>query len=157
MIVFDLKCSNSHTFEAWFGSSGDYEDQKARGLVTCPVCNDGMVVKAVMAPAVAAKGNQRSDVAPANVRHPVAQIAPEDAARLEAMIGKLAQAQAEMLAKSSWVGTAFADKARAMHYGDEPRADIHGTADMGEAQSLIEEGIAIAALPIPVVPPEERN
>ena len=34
MIVFDLKCSNQgHVFEAWFGSSGDYEAQQARGLI----------------------------------------------------------------------------------------------------------------------------
>ena len=33
MIVFDLKCGQSHIFEAWFDSSSDYEAQKARGLV----------------------------------------------------------------------------------------------------------------------------
>ena len=38
MIVFDLKCTHAHVFEAWFGSSADYEDQRARGLLTCPIC-----------------------------------------------------------------------------------------------------------------------
>ncbi len=32
MIVFDLKCSNDHVFEAWFGTSEDYVGQQARGL-----------------------------------------------------------------------------------------------------------------------------
>jgi hypothetical protein len=35
-----------------------YEDQKARGLLLCPVCGDTGIDKAVMAPNVAAKGNQ---------------------------------------------------------------------------------------------------
>ena len=65
MIVFDLKCaSHGHVFEAWFGSSADYEDQRARGLVACPICGDDEVTKAVMAPAVAAKGNRGQEVVP---------------------------------------------------------------------------------------------
>ena len=58
MIVFDLKCSAAHVFEAWFGSSADYEAQAARGLVACPICGDTQTGKAVMAPAVAPKGNR---------------------------------------------------------------------------------------------------
>ncbi|WP_156442886.1 DUF1178 family protein, partial [Sphingomonas sp. CCH9-H8] len=49
MIVFDLKCTRTHVFEAWFGSSADYEDQRARGLLTCPICGDADIAKAVMA------------------------------------------------------------------------------------------------------------
>lgn len=160
MIVFDLKCSHDHKFEAWFGSSRDYEEQKARGLVSCPVCDDSLIEKAVMAPAVPAKGNQRRDPAPAGppvADRAVAAMSPADAARLQALVEKVAKAQAEVLANSSWVGDAFADKARAMHYGDEPQASIHGTADREEARALMEEGIAVAPLPLPVVPPGERN
>ena len=59
MIVFDLKCNSAgHVFEAWFGSSEDYEAQRSRGLVQCPFCADPDVEKAVMAPHVGAKGNQ---------------------------------------------------------------------------------------------------
>ncbi|PXA90254.1 DUF1178 domain-containing protein, partial [Nostoc sp. 3335mG] len=35
MIVFDLKCGTGHVFEAWFGSSAAYEDQRSRGLLAC--------------------------------------------------------------------------------------------------------------------------
>jgi len=39
MIVFDLRCEDSgDIFEAWFESGADYERQRARGLVQCPVC-----------------------------------------------------------------------------------------------------------------------
>ena len=63
MIVFDLKCEGQgHVFEAWFGSSADYADQKERGLLACPFCGDTRIGKALMAPAVAAKGNQRREI-----------------------------------------------------------------------------------------------
>ena len=64
MIVFDLSCSDGHRFEGWFGSSDDYADQHARGLLACPVCGSAAVSKAPMAPAVPAKGNTRAEVLP---------------------------------------------------------------------------------------------
>jgi hypothetical protein len=144
MIVFDLKCGGGHVFEAWFGSSGDYESQRERKLVACPMCGDVEIAKAVMAPNVSAKGNRREGASDAR---------PDP----KAMMAALAAAQAKMLEGSSYVGLAFAEKARAMHLGDEPQAPIHGQASAAEAKALIEEGVAVAPLPLPVVPPEQRN
>jgi hypothetical protein len=44
-----------------------------------------------------------------------------------------------------------------MHAGDEPRATIHGQATLADAKSLVAEGVPIAPLPLPVVPPERVN
>lgn len=136
MIVFDLRCIGGHVFEAWFGSGAAYEEQRAAGLLACPACGTSEVGKALMAPAVAAKGNRQ--VPPAMVK--------------EAM-GLLAAAQAKVLAESEWVGAGFASRARAMHAGDEPRATIHGQATREEAIALVEDGVPVAPLPLPVVPP----
>ena len=153
MIVFDLKCAElGHVFEAWFGSSDDYEGQLARGLVSCPLCGSANVIKAAMAPAVPAKSSQRSET-PAAL--PVSTGVNPAQARV--MIEKLAQAQAEMLKGSAWVGRDFARTARAMHYGEKDAAPIHGEVAIEEARSLIEEGIEVAPLPLPVVPPEAQN
>jgi len=145
MIVFDLKCGGGHVFEAWFGSSADYESQRERSLIACPMCGDAAIDKAVMAPNVAAKGNRRGD-APAPGKPDPRQL-----------MAALAEAQAKMLEGSQWVGMAFADKARAMHLGEEAQAPIHGQASAEEAKALIEEGVAVAPLPLPVVPPEQCN
>jgi len=145
MIVFDLKCSGGHVFEAWFGSSADYESQRGRALIACPMCGDSAIDKAAMAPNVAAKGNRRSEVPAPGKPDP------------KALMAALAEAQAKMLEGSKWVGVAFADKARAMHLGEEAHAPIHGQASAEEAKALIEEGVAVAPLPLPVVPPEQRN
>ena len=152
MIVFDLRCPQSHVFEAWFGSGAAYEDQRARGLLACPVCGDAEIGKAVMAPNVGAKGNTRTVVA----QTPQTQASPSPAA-LKAALHALATAQAQALAKSRWVGRAFADTARAMHEGDVATAPIHGETTLAEAKALIDEGVPVAALPLPIVPPDAVN
>jgi len=76
---------------------------------------------------------------------------------VKAALAALAAAQAKMLEQSQWVGTAFADKARAMHQGEEPAAQIHGQTTPEQAQELIEEGVPVAPLIVPVVPPERCN
>ena len=158
MIVFDLKCSGQgHVFEAWFGSSMDYEDQRERGLIACPMCGDTSVGKAVMAPAVAPKGNSRAVARrEEGEAAPVAANAP-DPAKLHAMMEALHAAQAKALEGSTWVGRGFAEQARAMHYGEQDRASIHGEVAPAEAKALIEEGVEVAPLPFPVVPPHVKN
>ena len=49
MIVFDLQCrEGGETFEAWFRSNADYEEQQRAGLVECPYCGSASIVKAPM-------------------------------------------------------------------------------------------------------------
>ena len=143
MIVFDLKCGGGHVFEAWFASGAEWERQRAAGQVACPICNDPAVVKAVMAPAVPAKGNRMSDAS-----------AP---ALFKAAMRKLATEQAKALQNSTWVGDQFATRARAMHAGEEKHAVIHGRATVADAKALADDGVPVAPLPLPVTPPEKLN
>ena len=144
MIVFDLRCGAGHVFETWFGTSEDYEDQRGRGLVICPLCGDAQVGKAVMAPAVAAKGNQAPTDAP-------------DPQTVKRMLAGMAEAQRKALEQSSWVGERFADEARAIHLGEADARAIHGKATRAEAEQLADEGIKVAPLPFPVAEPGEEN
>lgn len=139
MIVFDLRCDSDHHFEIWFGSSADYEDQRAKGLVACPYCQSVSVEKAVMAPRIAT-GCER-DV-PAN---------PAELMR------KLATMQRKMLEQSRWVGGNFAEEARALHEAGAHDQAIHGTSTAEEAQALRDDGIAAMPLLFDVVPPEAKN
>ena len=72
-------------------------------------------------------------------------------------LNKLAEAQAKALKKSTWVGDKFAETSRKMHYGETDEKPIHGQASLEEAQSLVDEGIAVAPLPFPVAPPDKLN
>jgi hypothetical protein len=142
VIVFDLRCGGGHVFEAWFASSGAYEEQRGRSLVSCPMCGDTGIEKAVMAPNVAAKGNTRSPGPPAEVK---------------AALKMIAAAQRKALEGSRWVGGDFVAQARAMHVGERKHETIHGQATIAEAKALVEEGVSVAPLPLPVVPPEQAN
>ena len=44
-----------------------------------------------------------------------------------------------------------------MHYGERDAAIIHGQATRSETEDLLEEGIMIAPLLIPIAPPDEVN
>lgn len=135
MIVFDLHCRTSgDVFEAWFRSNSDYADQVENGLVQCPVCQSTDIAKAPMAPAVSRSSSDSGEV-----------------------LARLARAQAEMLTGSEWVGNAFPEQARAMHLGEIEVRKVHGQATLGEAKALADEGVPIAPLPLPVVPPNQVN
>lgn len=156
MIVFDLACRDGgHRFEGWFGSSADFEDQRARGLLTCPHCGSENVAKAVQAPNVGRKGNQVvARPLPTETRQMQNTPIPPEAVE---MMQQLARLQAKALRESRWVGENFAEDARAMHYGEREHESIHGQATLEEAKELLEEGIGVAPLPFPVVPPENAN
>ncbi len=166
MISFDLCCGKGHRFEGWFSSSRDYDAQHADGLVACPVCSDGNVWKMLSVPNVGRKGNQAGVVAsvPAVVGHaeetPVSGEAintPALPPAMMEMMQKIASAQSEMLKNSQWVGREFAETARAIHYGESDDRLIHGETSPDEAETLAEEGISVAPLPFPFIPPEAKN
>lgn len=152
MIVFDLKCTTGHVFEAWFANSEAFQEQKARNLLSCPMCGASDVDKAVMAPNVPAKGNQRPQAGVNMVSD-----APAASADLKAMMAKIAAVQAEIIKNSQWVGRDFAQQARAMDAGEMDHALIHGQTSAEEARDLLENGISVMPLLIPVVPPEKQN
>lgn len=153
MIVFDLKClDEGHVFEAWFGSSEDYEGQRARGLVECPLCGSERIEKAVMAPRLGAKGNQAGD---SRVLAP--QSVSSEPEAVKAMLAGLASMQKKLLEKSAYVGDRFAEEARAIRLGEADGRPIHGRATRAEAQSLADEGIQVAPLPFPVAGPHQEN
>jgi hypothetical protein len=161
MIVYDLHCrAGNHRFEGWFGSSADFADQQARGLVTCPVCGSTTVERALSAPNLGRKSNQMtgSQIVSATPAAPPAARAnaplPPEAV---AVLKTIALIQAEALQRSTWVGDRFADKARAMHYGETDAAPIHGQATPEEASALIEEGVEIAPILFPIAPPGKAN
>lgn len=159
MIAFDLQCSGGHKFEGWFGSSSDFDVQQSGGLLACPVCHDAVVHKALSVPNVGRKSNQADSapVTPAEQAGGEVVNAPALPPPMRKMMEKLAAAQAEMLKTSDWVGRDFAETARAIHYGEEADRLIHGETSPEEADALAEEGINVAPLPFPVIPPAAKN
>ncbi|WP_375454932.1 DUF1178 family protein [uncultured Methylobacterium sp.] len=153
MIRYSLVCAAGHGFESWFPSSDSFDDQAARGLVTCPVCDSPKVAKGLMAPSLARTDRARApDPAPG----PDAALAAlpmiaEPERRLRAML-RAVRARVEATAEP--VGARFPEEARKIHYGESAERPIYGQASPEEARALIDEGIDVAPLP-PM--PDDRN
>jgi hypothetical protein len=140
VIIFDLKCGpQGHVFEAWFASSAAFEEQRARGLVACPLCGSAEIAKAPMAPAVGPRSEATSSTS------------------AKAALAAAAALQKRLLETSEGVGDRFADEARAIHLGEAEARSIHGRATLEQAEGLVEDGVPIAPLPFPVVEPGEEN
>lgn len=141
MIQYSLVCDSSHRFDAWFRNAEAYDEQAARGIVSCPVCGSAKVGKAIMAPAVARTDTGKVAVSAGHPSH------AEIRAFLSAMRKKV-------IAEADYVGDRFAEEARKIHFNETDPRGIYGEATREEVTGLLEEGIDI--LPLPQAP-EEAN
>lgn len=135
MIRYALCCDRDHDFDGWFASSETFDRQLAAGEISCPHCGSPDVRKALMAPNIA-KGAGRSGGAdtPAEIAH-----------KMSMMMLALRKHVEE---NCDYVGDAFAEEARRIHYGETEHRGIYGEATPEEARELIEEGVEVAPLPI---------
>jgi hypothetical protein len=156
MIRYALNCKSGHIFEAWFGSSLDYERQRERNLVECPSCGSREISKELMAPAVSTarkrdQGRGQQEGLPATMAAAIP--ASLDAEKRE-KLRELREMRDRILADSENVGPRFSEEARRIHHGEAEQRGIFGQASLEEAAELIEEGISV--LPIPEFP-GDRN
>jgi hypothetical protein len=141
MKVIDLRCQSGHRFEGWFAGDDDFLEQNGRGLIECPLCADKVIVRLPSAPRLNLSGAQE----------------PASAASVPGLADEGASAQARwlqvvrhVLANTEDVGEQFAAEARRIHYGETPERAIRGRASAQEREALLEEGIEVHPLPLPV-------
>jgi hypothetical protein len=127
--------------KAWFGSSSDYDDQAARGLLECPLCGSKAVRKQIMAPAVA--GTKARGAAPA-----------PDAKMREVMMAAMGEMRPKWRKSSTMSATASPGGARHPR-GQVRGARIYGEASPKEVKALVEDGIKVA--PLPPAPPKKSE
>jgi hypothetical protein len=130
VIVYSLRCENSHEFEGWFQSSATYDEQAVTGKLVCPMCETHKVGKAPMAPAVA--GTKKTKL-----------VAEEMKKMRQFMTGM----RKYIKENADYVGPQFAEEARKIHYGEIDERHIYGEATLKEAKELIDEGVDVAPLP----------
>ena len=133
--VFNLRCDVGHGFEGWFRSSEDYEDQRAQGRLSCPMCGSHVVTKALSAPYVSTGAASAPAVQAAAMPTP---------AQMQALFVKMAR---EIAANTEDVGERFAEEARRIHYKEVEERGIRGRTSKEEAAALVEEGIHVVPLP----------
>ena len=141
MKVLNLRCGQQHAFEGWFASEDDYQSQNGRGLVECPLCADKAVSRLPSAPRLNLSGAKAPETSVPT---------PADKAPVEVTLqAAWMQAVRHVLANTEDVGERFAEEARRIHYGEAEARGIRGQATPEDAESLRDEGIEVAVLPVP--------
>ncbi len=135
MIRYTLKCKQGHSFDSWFQSADGFDLLQSTGMVSCAVCGDDTVEKAIMTPRV-----RTANAAPPSTKGALSKPASPQEQKLRDLRQKIE-------ANSENVGSEFAREARAIHEGDAPARAIIGEAKFEEAKSLIDDGIPVAPLP----------
>ena len=177
MKVLNLQCASLHTFEGWFGSEEDYQSQRERGLVACPLCANAEVRKLPSAPRLnfgatapqqlKSEGSHDHDEASGksvgtSSHLPAITNPTTDSANLSNLPVAHANPESMQLMQAAWmkmvkqvmtntedVGKNFAEEARKMHYGESAERNIRGNASFEETQELLDEGIDVLPLPVP--------
>ena len=142
MIVYELRCSTGHGFEAWFRNSEAYDQQHAAHQISCPICGIEDVSKAPMAPRIGRSKSESREQTPAKTQPD--QMNPE---QMRVVMSKIAELNQHIASTCDYVGKAFPEEARKIHYGETEHREIYGEASPKEAAELRDEGIAVAAVP----------
>lgn len=140
MKVLDLNCQHGHVFEGWFASEDDFQSQKTRALVQCPMCGDAHIEKRLSAPRL-----NLGAQAPA-AGSAATSSSPAPTPSRQALQAAWVRASREVLARTEDVGARFADEARRMHHGEVASRAIRGQATPQDALELLEEGIGVLPL-----------
>ena len=135
MIKYSLICGGCDAeFDGWFPSSEEFDKQKKKGQVVCPMCDSTHVAKAVMAPSIGRKSNQKPDT-----KSPTYMVSGRARQILK---------QIEKTVKKEFtdVGKKFPQEARKASKGERDEK-IYGTATKKEIKDLKKDGIDIFPLP----------
>ena len=134
LIVYKLKCSNSHEFDGWFKSMDSFEEQMSGKMIFCPVCGDSALVK-VLTSTRSIKSTRSSSVeSGSDTKNRMAY----------ALMKKISQ---DVRKNFENVGERFPQEARKIHYGETPARNIYGTTSREQENALKDEGIEFFKFP----------
>ena len=129
MILFALRCSAGHEFEAWFRDGDGFTAQQEAGEISCPQCGETQVEKALMAPNIGRSRDKAPALSPAQMR------------------AALVELRRQVETNCDYVGERFAEEARRIHYREVDPHGIYGEATSEESRELAEEGISFGRIP----------
>ena len=158
MIVYELRCDTGHGFDAWFRNSDAFEVQRDAHQVSCPTCGSSEITKAPMAPRIGKSDRSRSEEMRSQETRPETtrpdqtrseQMRPEQMRpeHMRMVMSQIAELNRHVAETCDYVGSAFPEEARKIHYGETKRREIYGEASPDEAMALRDEGVEVAAIP----------
>ncbi|MBW1712613.1 MAG: DUF1178 family protein, partial [Deltaproteobacteria bacterium] len=115
-------------------SAEAFEDQKKRGLVTCPLCGEREVNRVLSA------------VRSVKVKKETRQAVKDETTSTRQFLKAVKE---YFVANFEDVGADFAKEALKIHYGVKPSRNIRGSSTDQEEEILREEGIEFMKVPLP--------
>lgn len=155
MRVFDLGCDQGHLFEGWFRSNEDYGTQRDCGQLVCPICGSFNIDKRLSAPRInlgAGQDPQASSAVTVSQSTEPGQVQVHDPKALDphALQALWLRMARLVVANTEDVGRAFASEVRRIRDEEAPERPIRGLASPEETRELLDEGIEVLALPLPL-------
>jgi len=147
MVIYNLICQKNHSFEGWFPSFEEYQQQAKKQQISCPTCGSTKVEKVPHACAIHVKKEQPAPKkAEPQKEAEVETPAPPTPTEFKEMLLKIHHYVQQNFEN---VGPRFAEEARQIHSGKAAERPIHGTATPEEKAELTEEGVPFLTLPKP--------
>jgi hypothetical protein len=148
MIKYQLKCSDNHEFEGWFDSSQEYDSQKKKGWIICPICDSVKVDKAIMSPSIGKKSTQKKAK-----RTPQEKMTDMRSAYVDNKMMLAKQAHGVMRHITKYIETNF-ENVGDRFYKEVQKADagerdekFYGTPSEEEVNKLLDEGVDLFHVP----------
>lgn len=142
MVIYDFTCEHGHRFEGWFKSADELLSQQHGNLLSCPICGSPKVAKLPTASRI-------------HRRHPQEALpSPGATNATELLVERIKQYITDNYED---VGGRFPEEARKIHYGESEQRNIYGTASIDEVNDLHDEGVEVAALPVPAMEKTKLN
>jgi hypothetical protein len=148
MIVYNLTCDQSHTFEGWFSSSEEFDKQLVNKQISCPNCGSTEVTKQLSAPYVNTGSAHKNPLANKQTETALAGLNPQH------LQNKFIE---YIMQNTEDVGAKFPDEARKMYYGESENRSIRGEASGEAVKELQDEGIEVYGLPNDPLTPDKLN
>lgn len=155
MRVFDLGCDQGHLFEGWFRSNTDYDSQRECGQLMCPICGSSRIDKRLSAPRINLGVGQDSErsaavTVPQSPEPGQPQSSDPKALDPQALQALWLRMARMVVANTEDVGRAFVSEVRKIRDEEAPERPIRGLASPEETRALLDEGIEVMSLPLPL-------
>ena len=154
MIKYKLKCKSSYCakqndFDGWFQNIEAFEKQKILGLISCPICASGNIIKSLTTPSFRKLKEPRLDQ---DKQEQGLDFKKADKSFLrnenpKNILTILRTLKKEIQKTSSFVGDDFVNQARSMKKGIIKEKPIYGNGTNEEIKELRDEGIAVLNVP----------
>jgi hypothetical protein len=151
MIRYQLKCSHDHSFDGWFPNIAEFERQKDKKLIICPMCDSTQVDRDIMSPGINKITKKTKTPKKTKTEEDKIEDLKKELLGKEMMMASrakdvLREIRKHVVSNFENVGDDFLKEVRKAEKGDRDDK-FYGTPSQKEVDKLLEEGIDLFHVP----------